>query len=135
MADRTLLYDNWEFLLLPVESASEALPAPGAPWKAVDLPHDWLIERVNDLYADGIGWYRRPLSAAELNARGAEGCRTFLRFDGVYMDCAVFVNGRRVFEWKYGYTAFEFEITDALRQGAGGGFDDAEILVRRNNFV
>ncbi len=130
MADRTLLYDNWEFLLLPVESASEALPAPGAPWKAVDLPHDWLIERVNDLYADGIGWYRRPLSAAELNARGAEGCRTFLRFDGVYMDCAVFVNGRRVFEWKYGYTAFEFEITDALRQGAGGGFDDAEILVR-----
>ena len=46
-----------------------------------------------------------------------------LRFDGIYMDSKVYVNGQMVREWKYGYSAFETEITAALVDG------ENEILV------
>ncbi len=76
----------------------------------VTLPHDWLIYDVNKLYQSGIGWYRRELDTGFLH----EGQRLFLHFDGVYMDSTLYVNGKEVGEWKYGYTAFEFDITDYL---------------------
>ena len=47
----------------------------------------------------------------------------FLRFDGIYMDSKVYVNGQMVREWKYGYSAFETEITADLVNG------ENEILV------
>ncbi len=78
----------------------------------VEIPHDWLISDVNNLYESGIGWYRRELDASFLE----EGERLFLRFDGVYMDSTLFVNHRQVGEWKYGYTAFEYDITDFLNR-------------------
>ncbi|MBN2565262.1 MAG: DUF4982 domain-containing protein, partial [Candidatus Eisenbacteria bacterium] len=46
----------------------------------------------------------------------ADGQRLFLRFDGVYMDSTLFVNGRRAGEWKYGTTAFEHDISEHVRR-------------------
>jgi beta-galactosidase len=77
----------------------------------VEIPHDWLIYDVNNLYESGLGWYRREFDTSFLQ----DGQRLFLRFDGVYMDSTLFVNDRQVGEWKYGYTAFEYDITDFLR--------------------
>ena len=39
-----------------------------------------------------------------------------LWFGGAYMDTTVFVNGTEVGQWKYGYTSFWFDITDALHE-------------------
>lgn len=47
-----------------------------------------------------------------------------LCFDGVYMDSAIYVNNQWVGEWKYGYSSFEYEITDSLIDG------ENEILVK-----
>lgn len=33
------------------------------------------------------------------------------------MDCRVYVNGLLAGEWKYGYSTFEFDITELLRDG------------------
>ena len=49
-----------------------------------------------------------------------------LWFGGAYMDTTVFVNGTEVGQWKYGYTSFWFDITDALHEGQN------EVLVRCN---
>lgn len=86
--------------------------AKGEPknFSPVEIPHDWLIYDVNNLYETGLGWYRRELDSSFLK----EGQRLFLRFDGVYMDSTLFVNGRQAGEWKYGYTAFEYDITEFL---------------------
>jgi beta-galactosidase len=94
-----LFIDGWQF-------------AKGEPQNfiPVELPHDWLISDVNNLYESGIGWYKRELDASFLT----DGQRLFLRFDGVYMDSTLFVNDRQVGEWKYGYTAFEHDITDFI---------------------
>jgi len=96
-----LLNDGWLFAL-------------GAPreFTPVSIPHDWLIADTRRLYESGVGWYRRELDASFLK----EGQRLFLRFDGVYMDSTLYVNGETAGEWKYGYTAFEHEITGLIRR-------------------
>lgn len=107
MSTRTLLCDYWEFCKNPIDTEySEQLD-----WKSVDLPHDYLIYDTHALYETSTGWYRRKLDYRPC------GRRTALRFDGVYMDSKVYVNGSPAGEWKYGYTAFEFDITDLLREG------------------
>lgn len=94
-----LLNDGWYF-------------AKGEPvhFKPVELPHDWLISDTNCLYESGPGWYWREFDASFLK----EGQRLFLHFDGVYMDSTLYVNDCQAGEWKYGYTAFEYDITDFL---------------------
>jgi len=96
-----LLNDGWQF--------ARGEPVDFAP---VNLPHDWLIYDTNNLYKSDVGWYKRELDASFLK----EGQRLFLRFDGVYMDSTLYVNGIKAGEWKYGYTAFEFDITHLINR-------------------
>ncbi len=97
---KRLFNDGWQFAL--------GEPADFSP---VALPHDWLIGDPENLYRPGVGWYRRTLEPLPLTA----GQRVFLRFDGVYMDSTLYVNGTAAGEWKCGYTPFEHEITNHLR--------------------
>ncbi|MDR1687949.1 MAG: DUF4982 domain-containing protein [Clostridiales bacterium] len=80
----------------------------------VSLPHDWLIYDTKNLYETAVGWYRRELDLSYLK----EGQRVFLRFDGVYMDSTLYVNGQEAGIWKHGYTAFEHDITDFVKTGS-----------------
>ena len=113
MTQKRLWNDGWEFCEKSLGAQEEGLFAESEAWQSVDLPHDWLIYDATDLYRDGEGWYRKCFFYA------TEPCseRVSLRFDGVYMNCTVYVNGVRVYDWKYGYSAFEFDITDALKNG------------------
>lgn len=107
MSIKKLLCDGWEFSKNPINTEySDALK-----WEKVDLPHDWLIYDTKNLYETSTGWYRRKLEYAK-NVN-----RVSLRFEGVYMDSRVYVNGVLAGEWKYGYSTFEFDITDLLREG------------------
>lgn len=104
MREDILFCDGWQFSMCRLGAGYDEC----RDWKNIDLPHDWLIEDTRDLYKDSTGWYRRRL------ALPADGRRTSLRFEGVYMDCRVYVNGKPAGEWKYGYTTFELDITDLL---------------------
>ena len=104
---KTLFCDKWEFSKNPIGTEYEN----ASGWKKVALPHDWLIWDTADLYETSTGWYRRILTHSD------DGMRTFLRFEGVYMDCRVYVNGTLAGEWKYGYTTFGFDITGLLHEG------------------
>lgn len=106
MSKMTLLCDGWEFCKCPLGTEY----SDNLGWTRVDIPHDWLIYDTKNLYETSTGWYRRKLSY-DGNERAA------LRFDGVYMDCKVYVNGSLAGEWKYGYSTFEFDVTDLLRAG------------------
>lgn len=108
MSLNTLFCDGWEFSKNPINTEYEQ----AVDWKRVDIPHDWLIYQVNDLYETSTGWYRRTL-----NYSPKAGIRTALRFEGVYMNSRVYVNGALAGEWKYGYSTFEFDVTDLLKDG------------------
>jgi beta-galactosidase len=59
----------------------------------------------------GTGWYRKhfTLSAAE------QGKRVVVRFDGVYMNADFWINGQPLGNHPYGYTSFEFDLTQHLK--------------------
>ncbi len=108
MSTNRLFCDGWEFSKNPIDTEYKD----AADWKSVDIPHDWLIYQVKDLYETSTGWYRRKLDYSK-----KPGIRTALRFEGVYMDSRVYVNGELAGEWKYGYSTFEIDITDYLKDG------------------
>ena len=108
---RYLFNNGWRFLEADKDSEFSGISARLDEFASVQLPHDWLIYDSTDLYRTGRGWYERDLMIT-----GKKG-RYFLEFDGVYMDSAVYVGGEKVCEWKYGYSAFECDITDYLTEG------------------
>ena len=111
--NKTILFCNdWEFSKCPIDTEyTETLD-----FERVDIPHDWLISQVSkDLYETSTGWYRKRFDVAPEAL--SDGRRISLRFDGIYMDSRIYINGIQVFEWKYGYSTFECDITDALHPG------------------
>lgn len=104
---RHLFNEDWTFSKGNIDADLATLPS----FQPIAIPHDWLIEDTKHLYADSLGCYKKTFywdASAE---------HVFLQFDGVYMDSTLYVNNIEIGEWKYGYSAFEFEITSALRAG------------------
>jgi len=119
MISKDLLFnDNWQFCLCNIGTELSALTE--KKWYNVELPHDWLIGDTANLYKTGEGWYKRGLSVTAEQLSG----RVLLNFDGVYMNSTVFVNGKEAGTWTYGYSAFEYDITELLHEG------ENNILVR-----
>lgn len=108
MPDIRLINDGWRFSL----DGGEPFP--------VDIPHDWLIGNARKFYESGVGIYTRKLDTSHVKP----GQKVSLRFDGVYMDSSLYVNGSFAGEWKYGYTTFEHDITDLIK-----GEDELELKV------
>ena len=97
------LADGWQF-------AYEA-----DDWQSVTLPHTWNADDgTTPGYRRGTGVYRRTLVLSRSDLRQ----RLFLRFEGVSMKARVTVNGRLVGTHAGPFTAFCFEITDAVHQGS-----------------
>ena len=64
----------------------------------------------------GIGWYRKHFSApsGSLNT----GARTIVRFEGVFHNSTVWINGNQVATHQYGYTPFVVDLTPHLVRGS-----------------
>lgn len=107
---RLLINDGWLFAKLP--SGSTLADAGNAEYVPVDLPHDWLIWQEKDLYESADAWYRR-----EINGPSDGNQTVIIRFDGVYMDCDVLLNGEVICTHPYGYTAFDADLTGKMKQG------------------
>lgn len=107
-----LFNDNWQFVLKEVGTPFYDIEREYS-WSDVELPHDWLIENTDRLYETGEGWYKK-----EFAVTGYETSKAYiLRFDGIYMNSTVYVNGTEIGSWKYGYSSFSFDISAYLREG------------------
>ncbi len=100
---------------------SSKLPSPDdARFQPVNLPHDWLISNSSDHYENSESWYQKTLSSDVLDfdtSSNEDNNDWLLYFEGVYMDCTIFVNGMQAGEWKYGYSSFEVRLTPFLKAG------------------
>ncbi len=111
---KTLFTDNFRFRKFPIDTAESAILSAvhdGTGFTPVDIPHDFLIGQVTDLYETCIGCYVRPLSY------DGKASHVFLQFDGVYMDSRFYINDTLVHTRSYGYSQTFFEITPFLRPG------------------
>lgn len=104
--------DNWQFCLTE-NGALNIDTVDGKGFTDIEVPHDWLIGDTRNLYKSGDGWYRKRFNVTAEMLNG----RVFAGFDGVYMDCTVYVNRKTAGDWKYGYSSFSFDITDKLHEG------------------
>ena len=113
----TIFNEGWRFFKGNPEGA-ESTNFNDSSWRALNLPHDWSIEEDFTVQGEaesgfllgGTGWYRKHFVVPEKY----DGKDFTLNFDGVYMNAEVYVNGQKIGEHNYGYTAFAFDITDAL---------------------
>lgn len=114
-----LFLNGWKFLKTSLDTKMKEVIDRESEFEAVSLPHDWLIYDTLNLYENSIGWYLRKLTLDELkeDLEYQDGESVFLRFDGVYMDSTLYVNGEEAFVWKYGYSAFHVDISSFLREG------------------
>jgi len=85
-------------------------------WRSLDLPHDWAIEgpfsdtlenNTGLLPWKGIGWYRKHFTINDND----KGKRIYIDFDGAMANAKVWLNGKYVGEWPYGYTSFRLDLT------------------------
>jgi len=104
---KILFNDHWEFAKTPLNSSLENIQQ----WSAVAIPHDWQIYQTENLYENGIGWYKKEFQLE------ADYENLFLQFDGIYMDSTIYVNGQLAGEWKYGYTTFQVDMTAFAHAG------------------
>jgi beta-galactosidase len=92
-------------------------------WRAVTLPHDWAIEGpflatgpyggLGRLQTWGPAWYRKKL---DIPARD-KGKSIFLDIDGAMSYATVWLNGRLVGGWPYGYNSFRLDLTPYVTPG------------------
>ena len=95
-------------------------------WQHIDLPHDWVVslpfaaeashshgyKTIGWKYpATSVGWYRKKfkLSASD------EGRHMTLRFDGIFRNATVWVNGFLVGQQPSGYLPHLYDVGDLLR--------------------
>ena len=104
-----IINDQWRFLKCENGSAWEQVRQKSG-WEGVDLPHDWLIWQ-KDLYESADAWYQR-----ELDFSDPLPATCLIRFDGVYMDCDVLLNGEIIISHAYGYTAFTANLSDRIQK-------------------
>ena len=106
--NHTLFNDSWQFAEFPLETAYADM-VNSTRLAAVDIPHDWMIRHVSDLYRDSVGFYKKTF-----HVKAAKNHTYIIRFEGIYMNSEIFLNGTRIFEWKYGYSTFDVDITPYL---------------------
>jgi len=104
-----------------------------AKWRLLDLPHDWSIEGTvsqdapaggsGGYYPGGVGWYRKNfrINAGEMRMKHR------IVFDGVYMNSDIWLNGKNVGNYPFGYNTFWYDLDPFLKEG------DNVIAVRVNN--
>lgn len=78
----------------------------------LDVPGDWNSQRPELLYYEGTVCYKRTFQYA-----GQPDIRTFLYFGAVNYHAEVYLNGTRLGAHEGGFTPFQFEVTDHIRQG------------------
>ena len=133
------LSENWTFNKGENNGASK-INFDDSKWQKVSVPHDWAIYGPFDKEIDkqvvaitqngeetatektgrtgalphvGTAWYRKQfiINKSDLDKQ------IILQFDGAMSEPEVFLNGKKIGEWKYGYSYFYFEISKYVLQG------------------
>ncbi|KJD34751.1 beta-galactosidase [Tamlana nanhaiensis] len=130
------LKENWKFAKGSYNDAYQK-NFNDTKWETVSVPHDWAIYGPFDKEIDkqtvailqngektptektgrtgalpyiGEGWYRHTFKLTDV----AQNEKVLLTFDGAMSEPQVYLNGKKVGSWNYGYNYFYFDITEYL---------------------
>ena len=131
------LEKNWKFTKGAIKNAQD-ISFDDSKWETVVVPHDWAIKGPFDKEIDkqmvaivqngekvptektgrtgalpyiGVGWYRNEFSLPNFN----KDKKVIILFEGAMSEPEIFLNGKKVGSWNYGYSYFYFDITEHIR--------------------
>ena len=78
----------------------------------MQIPGDWNTQDERLFFYEGTVWFKKSFQAVPMQE-----CRTLLYFGAVNYHCHVWVNGQKVGEHIGGFTPFNFDISDLLKEG------------------
>ena len=114
--------NNWKFILDSTHNYSE-INVKDNNWRTLNLPHDWSIEGTfskdnpagagGGALPGGMGWYRKTFTIPA----SEKGQSVFIRFDGVYKNSEVWINGNSLGIRPNGYITFQYDLTPYLKYG------------------
>lgn len=122
---------GWLFARYGLQAGGNSIPEPAglekvglddSKWRKLDLPHDWAIEgpfrielvgETGKLPYKGIGWYRKHFTVPATDNKK----QIFIDFDGAMAYAQVWLNGKYVGTWPYGYSSFRLDLTPFIRFG------------------
>jgi len=133
------LDSNWKFQKGYFENAFE-VDFDDSKWESISVPHDWAIYGPFDKEVDiqnvaivqngeeiasektgrtgalphiGSAWYRNKFEIK----KNETGKKVILLFEGAMSEPQVFLNGKKIGEWAYGYSYFYFDVSDHVKEG------------------
>lgn len=134
-----VLESNWKFQKGNFENASQN-NFNDSKWETVTVPHDWAIYgpfdkeidkqnvaivqngenvasektgRTGSLPHIGTAWYRNKFTLPQ----DSKDKKIILLFEGAMSEPQVYLNGKKVGEWAYGYSYFYFDVTEFINAG------------------
>src|SRR5215831_3229331 len=107
----------------PGGDVSYAQPAfDDGSWRKLNLPHDWGIEgpfkqeypgETGKLPWWGVAWYRKHFNVSALD----QDRRISIEVDGAMAYASVWLNGKYVGGWPYGYASWRLDLTPFIKFG------------------
>lgn len=133
------LETNWKFQKGDIENAF-GVNFDDSKWESVIVPHDWAIYGPFDKEVDkqnvaitqngekvasektgrtgalphiGSAWYRNKFVVPNYT----KDKKVILLFEGAMSEPQIYLNGKKVGEWAYGYSYFYFDVTEFIEEG------------------
>ena len=130
---------NWKFQKENFDDAFE-INFDDSKWETVTVPHDWAIYGPFDKEVDkqsvaivqngesiasektgrtgalphiGTAWYRNKFSLP----KNIKDKKVLLLFEGAMSEPQIYLNGKKVGEWAYGYSYFYFDVSEFVKDG------------------
>ena len=133
------LKTDWKFQKGSPENAHK-IGFNDSKWEQVNVPHDWAIKGPFDKEVDiqkvaiiqngekvasektgrtgalphiGSAWYRNIFTLP----KNIENKKVILLFEGAMSEPQIYLNGKKVGEWAYGYSYFYFDVSEFINEG------------------
>lgn len=104
--------DNGYFKNAKMQSPSDLIEYNFDTSAQLMVPGDWNTQLDKLYYYEGTIWYKK-----DFEYRGNKDELTYLYFEAVNYEAIVYLNGERIGSHEGGYTPFQFEVTNKLKEG------------------
>ncbi len=104
--------DDGYFMNAQMQSPSDLIEYNFDTSKQLMVPGDWNTQMDKLYYYEGTVWYKKDFTYTAKTDEAA-----FLYFEAVNYEAIVYLNGERIGKHVGGYTPFQFEVTDKLKEG------------------
>lgn len=119
-ARKISLDGKWQFAVDTANVFTSENVFSTAKWRDADVPSSWQAQFEDLRDYQGVAWYKKEFELERFNNNE----KVLIHFEAVDYLARIFVNGKEAGSHEGGYTPFELDITDLIKEGAN------ELLVR-----